>query len=209
MLAVAPWSHGQLLADQFITRTFKLPSNNPLGAVTASELHERFANLGIMFPSDPEAAAEGRAMFLNERTGALTVRTTIAEMDKVEALVTAFGTPATPPIVQLEAKFIELRSLSVLAPLRPQPPAFTSVTIYTEQQSRAALKTFDESAGVNVITAPSVTTISGRQARLRIEESRTLQYDTPPRYPRDTRPDADPTPYNKGRLPFPPTFARR
>ena len=200
-LSAGPSSHAQLAADQLVTRTFKVHSGPRV--LTAADLHERFANAGIVFPADPlllPDAPNGNAMFLNERVGVLMVRTTVAEMEKVEALV---GRLAPPPIVQLEMKFIETKSTSSA----PLPNGSTNLMIYTEQQSRAALQRLVESAGVNVITAPSVTTISGRQARLRAEAARTLQYDTPPRLPRDTRPDADPTPYNKERLPFPATFA--
>ena len=203
-LLADPSSHAQLAADQIVTRTFKVHSGP--GVLTAADLHQRFAKVGSIFQADPLLppwAPNGNSMFLNERVGVLMVRTTLADMEKVEALV---GGLALPPIVQLEAKFIETPSASSAV---PAPKGWTNVTIYTEQRSRAALPTLVDSAGVIVIAAPSITTISGRQARLQTEESRTLQFDTPPRLPKDTRPDADPTPYNKGRLPYPAAFAWR
>ena len=203
-LLAGPSLRAQLAADQVVTRTLKVHSGP--GVLTAADLHERFAKAGIVFQADPLSPAATQnvnAMFLNERTGVLMVRTTLADMEKVDALV---GGLAMPPIVQLEAKFIEVPFASSAVPLQSHAKGSTNVTIYTERQSRAALQSLVESSGVNVITAPSVTTISGRQARLRTEEARTLQYDTPPRLPKDTRPDADPTPYNNGRLPYPANF---
>lgn len=66
--------------------------------------------------------------------------------------------------------------------------------ILTEPQFRIALRSLETAQGVDILTGPPVTTLSGRRARLSVEESPPPAWQTPPPQPRDTAPDADPTP---------------
>jgi hypothetical protein len=112
---------------------------------------------------------------------------------------------APPPQVIIEARLAEIESDQLAAQFKALL-VDGKTRILTEAQSRAAIQRLQASQGVDLLTMPSIQTISGRQARMSIERVTPPMFQTPPRLPKDTRPDADPTPRNKERLPFPPTF---
>jgi hypothetical protein len=112
-----------------------------------------------------------------------------------------------PSLVQIDTRVVEFKEIDRPSPLRPNADIATHVQVLTEKQFQRSLSELEKSKEAEMITVPSVTTMSGRQARVAIEETRKSQmYQDPPALPRDTSPDADPTPRNTGRLPFPPTF---
>jgi hypothetical protein len=71
-------------------------------------------------------------------------------------------------------------------------------TLADVEKLEPALRVITGSRTIRIVTAA--------EARRRIENAPTSSRQIPPRLPKDTRPDADPTPHNAGRLPFPPTF---
>jgi type II secretory pathway component GspD/PulD (secretin) len=153
-------------------------------------------------------------MFLNERKGELIVRASREDMDEIEKIIKSMR--KGPPIVQIESKFVEVAIKELPIPYRITPrwgPAMArisaknlDVSVLTEKQFREVLTAFENAAGADVLTGPAVVTISGRKARLSVEETRSVIYQQSPTLPKDTSPDADPTPRNQGRLPFPPGF---
>jgi general secretion pathway protein D len=54
------------------------------------------------------------------------------------------------------------------------PTVGTLTGILTEPQFRVAIKAIENRSGVDLLSAPNVTTISGRQARISAEETRTI-----------------------------------
>jgi hypothetical protein len=218
-------THGQLASDQLVTRTFKLipVTNQPLqaikteqGIVTFSpplELQSRKEQLEIIFrdagldlladPFSTPAGENKKAYFYNDRTRALMVRATLADMNKIEDAVRALSSP--PPQVSIDARLAEIESDQLAAQFKALS-VDGKTRILTETQFREAIARLQASQGVDLLTMPSIQTISGRQARMSMERATPPMYQTPPRLPKDTRPDADPTPRNKERLPFPPTF---
>ena len=214
-------AYGQLASEELVTKTFKLnpdPSltlNAENGAfeffappqerlTRTEELRRMFASAGVDLrdSSSPEGRESKKAFFYNERTGALMVRATIADMDKIDRALRALKTP--PPQVSIEMQYVEFAGSEIDLHMPQATGALSG--ILTEPQYRVAMQALKNAEGVNVITTPAITTISGRQARLRAEQPAPPPYQTPPRLPKDTRPDADPTARNKERLPFPATF---
>jgi hypothetical protein len=213
-------SFGQKADGELVTRTFKLDSamvrdyvsRRTLGPFEGSPplaqqwLQMRFARVGIEFPESPFAATlpTEKAMFLNERTGELVVRASREDLEQIERMVAMMQ--KAPPMVEIEVRFLEAPVIEPAIPFRRLPRGFTNTSVYTEKEFREAIRKFERTRGVDIVTGPRVITISGRQARLVAEESRPILYQDPPRLPRDTSPDADPTPRNKRRMPFPPGF---
>jgi type II secretory pathway component GspD/PulD (secretin) len=131
-------------------------------------------------------------MFFNDRTGFLRVRATVRDLDKIELEMKALN--ADPPQLTIEVKFAEvsedqpgaldLLSLIGYAPgtngraqivrLPPsmqfasklQPAEFTG--ILTAQQCRALVRVLEEHKGVDLLSMPRVTTLSGRQAQIKV-----------------------------------------
>lgn len=224
MLAVQ--IHAQLAGEALATRTFKLPPNafsntlsapgfefkGPLepapepGSLTA-QIQSFFKAAGIEPPADAlsvRPAPNEKAMFVNERTRQVTVRSTLAELDKIERAFAAMTAPV--PQVSVEARFIEAPADYILLTPRRLAASAMSVNVLTEAQYREAVQALEKTERINILTPPAITTVSGRQARLRLEETPTPIILTPPPLPRDTRPDADPTPNSIRRLPLPPDF---
>jgi hypothetical protein len=228
--------HAQLAKDEFITRTFKLNTGNlrqsfqhstlpeprpkllreDSGALLAEDLRDTFAAAGIRLDNDP-LSGPGRptekAMFLNERTGDLFIRATRADMEKIESILGAFN--KTPPEVSIETKFVELPPRQALPAMLQRPVPFASpapaanVAVLTERQFRETFHTIETTPNAYLVSVPNFTTLSGRQVRIQKESpGKPNHYQTPPHLPKDTSPDADPTPSNTGRLPFPPTLRK-
>jgi hypothetical protein len=212
-------SFAQKTEGELITRTFKVDSATvfdyasrlTLGPSEGSTpilqqwLQTRFARAGIEFPESPFAATlpTEKAMFLNERTGELFVRATREDLQRIDRMLAAMQ---KPPLVELEVTFAETSTIEPPVPFRPLPRGLTNVSVYTEKEFRETFRRFENTAGVDILTVPKVITMSGRQARLSVEQSTPVLYQDPPKLPLDTSPDADPTPRNKRRLPFPPAF---
>jgi hypothetical protein len=171
-------------------------------------LHDMLAAAGVNMPNALTGLAgpNQKAMFVTS-DGVVMIRATRAELVKIQSILATFNPP--PPQVVIETKFVEVPYTTPLPPLLARSSNFTNIAILTEKQFRERLRRYEETAGVDVVTIPSIATISGRQARIQTESTRPVLYQTPPTLPKDTSPDADPTPHNKGRLPFPPTFRGR
>ena len=164
-------------------------ANGGPGTNNASEvqvaLREFFRAAGVEFtgPADGTASPDQarKALFFNDRTGILFVRATAADLDIVETAIQALN--AAPPQVQLEVKFVELVGNSATGAAwesltanwgttEPGAPNFTG--ILTEAQFRAALRDLEQRPGIDLLSAPRIITLSGRQARIRITEPKAV-----------------------------------
>jgi len=165
-------------------------------------LQIRFAAAGIDFPESPFAATlpTDKAMYLNQRTGELIVRATREDLEQIEKMIAPIQKP--PPLVEIEVRFVEVPEPPI--PFRPLPRGFTNTSVYTEKEFHEAIRRYENARGIDMVTGPKVMTISGRQARVGVEQAKPWIYQDPPKLPQDTSPDADPTPRNKRRLPYPP-----
>jgi beta-lactamase regulating signal transducer with metallopeptidase domain len=132
-----------------------------------------------------ELSAPGRQLAYNERSGTVMVRATLAELELVEQTVQVMNT--APTQVMLEVKLCEVPEEAVgslgtrspggelLAPiLQPPAPGTESIqgdaalkAILTEAQTRTVLRALETRRGVNILTAPKLTTLSGHQAQIK------------------------------------------
>jgi tetratricopeptide (TPR) repeat protein len=223
-------------------------------SIIQSEVRAFFTAAGVDFPTNNVAVGgavpagfgaagaggqiQQKAMFFNDRTGALYVRASLRDLDIIENAIHALN--QAPPQVSIEAKFAEFSQTddkglgftwflgntllnkgalglqggtapsangqgttanpgglfpqSGDSPLfgiprlstdqnvtsgygvntRSLPTVGTLTGILTEPQFRVAIQAIENRAGVDLLSAPNITTISGRQARISMEETRTI-----------------------------------
>ena len=136
-----------------------------------------------------DLTATGRQFFYVRRTGMLMVRATLVELDLVEGTLQALAT--TPLQVMVEVKLCELpdEALSALTSKLParNPLARAegeapdlhgfATSILSAQESRQLIQTLERQRGVNLLSAPRVTTLSGRQAQIKTVQVRYIVTD--------------------------------
>jgi type II secretory pathway component GspD/PulD (secretin) len=193
-----------------VTRTFGINANTfqpesqnlltkAAEQTTAERVREFLTAAGLDF-----TAANPPRIFLNERTGILLIDATLAEVKKVEA---ALKRIAQRPLqvrletriaeVPMDAKNPELRSLintlfgtdplhSLLHPLpatedqTPPTEANLRREILTAGDMRKVMRALEAEIGVDLMSAPNIVTISGRQARVTIESEQHEPITDPP-----------------------------
>jgi beta-lactamase regulating signal transducer with metallopeptidase domain len=120
-------------------------------------------------------------VFYNPRLGTLMVRARVQDLDEVEKLVQVLN-PA-PPQLTIEAKFIEfsdpldtldLRNL-VIGGFESGTNSFRG--ILPPSRYRDLVKRLEAQKGVDLLTAPRVTTLSGRQAQIKVVDVRYIATD--------------------------------
>ncbi len=127
-----------------------------------------------------------KAMFFNDRSGMLMVRATLLDLDTIEQAIQLLN--MSPAQVVIEVKFCEIaednnRSLgfdgllgSTIA-TNAHSSNSTSTAILTDPQFRTVLKALQTWPGVDLLTAPKVTTLSGRPAQIKIVDVRYIVTD--------------------------------
>ena len=166
-------------------------------------LREKFESRGLTL--EPED------LFLNDRTGELTLRATRKEFSVIEEIVAPLRTTksnpneifsispaewAAMPQVLIESRYIEYSGELPFTLESKQDTAASKIFngILTTAQFEKAIHALENTQGIDVLTAPTLRTISGRQARIEVETTKTIMFQTPPRQPRRVTPDSDPTP---------------
>jgi type II secretory pathway component GspD/PulD (secretin) len=166
------------------TRTFKInPSTlfTPLTQTSAlSDPHDALRRLLITVGIDLSDPARVKA-FYNDRTEVLIVRASEPDLKLIENALGTLNRP--PPLVRIEVKMAEcpenqdlIQKLNWIKPMDPaplqslQPGPQVSMAILTEAHATTLLKQLQEVEGVDILTPPSITTISGRQARISVED---------------------------------------
>jgi len=199
-----------------------LASRNRTNTLGEQDLKELLQAAGVTFPDRVAQgntdSAQAKAMFYSEQTSVLIVRASLRELDIVENALRALN--VDPPGVQIEVRIAEVPSserernweYNNLKPVFPNQPSIAEMVtaperptlskgILTEPQFRQIIHELEQEAGVNLLTRPTMTTVSGRQARLEPERP-AVHPQTPPPRPRKVTPSSDPTPagYPKGRI---------
>jgi hypothetical protein len=179
----------QKVDGELITRTFKIdsaamsdlsrPTPGPVIDASAPPILQqwlqiRFAAAGIEFHENPfvPTPLTEKAMFLNERTGELIVRATREDLQKIDRMVRAMQ--KSPPLVEIEVRFVEVPEPPI--PFRPLPQGFTNTSVYTEKEFHEAMQRYEKARGIDIVTAPKVMTLSGRQARVGVEQPKPWIY---------------------------------
>ena len=132
-----------------------------------------------------------KTLFLNDRTGVLFVRSTPADLDIIEKALQVLN--SSPPQVNIRAKYVEmpasketmmlgtlgLAGSNLLATARQGGKVMQSSNciltgILSAPQADAVFKMFNRMDGVEMLSAPDVTTVSGRQAQLQVVDIRSI-----------------------------------
>jgi beta-lactamase regulating signal transducer with metallopeptidase domain/type II secretory pathway component GspD/PulD (secretin) len=184
------------------------PTNARLDVALVQDATRKFFNkLGVDLQPP-------KAVFFNDRHGTLFIHARSADMDVIEKVIADL--PA-PPQVHIQAKLVEVpmdvdvdgtifnslkfaRTNFVSHPQVGDKSSLTSNLLtgfLTPRQAEGMLKTFETRKGVNIITMPDVTTVSGRQAQLQFVDTQTIVTGAVHR----TRGFSNPSP-----LPFGPTL---
>jgi type II secretory pathway component GspD/PulD (secretin) len=167
-----------------LTRTFNFDSETlralntaALPTQTANEVIKAyFGEMGVDFNS-----SEQRSLFFNDRTGILIVSATFAELEKIKRAL-EFSKDSPRQLV------IEMR-VAEISPSDKKTPGFDwypgNVVLHgqsasqntnfpgilTESQFRLVVRALEQRQDVDLISAPRVTTLSGREARIQIENA--------------------------------------
>jgi type II secretory pathway component GspD/PulD (secretin) len=166
------------------TRTFKIGPSTLVTPTTQlsgmTDPQDALRKLLITAGIDLTDPARVKA-FYNERTEILMVRASEPDLKLIEdALATLKG---PPPLVRIEVRMVEcpqnLDSIQKLTwikstnggPLQPvQTEPQVAISILTEPQATSIFKELEKEGGVDIMTPPAITTMSGRQARISVED---------------------------------------
>lgn len=179
-------------SKELFTRRFRLNPNHlmellhrekiPNSENLAQDVRTLFKNAGIDLTSE-----EGSAMFYNDRTGILMLRAPVAGLDRVEAFLNTRlqQAPAQITLRALVAEFSPtLLNPTLAESLRwLQDESLTNDTlaraVLTEAETKTLVRLLEQTEGVDLVSLQPTTTLSGRQARLAIEETRPIVTDPP------------------------------
>jgi type II secretory pathway component GspD/PulD (secretin) len=141
-------------------------TNEP-GKTVVAALLELFASVGVDL--DP-VRNPGKALFYKDRQGMFIVRAYLHDLDTIEQIVAVLN-PA-PPQIGIQVRFIEVpeevaREVWSNSCLTNGAGTQSRVAVLTTRQA-AALRKKLSSGSTNLLGAPRITTISGRQAQVRM-----------------------------------------
>ena len=156
----------------------KKPVFNPYDTNSVIERVQRlFQTAGV------DLSAPGRALFYKDRVGTIMVRATAAELDTIEKAIQLLN--MTPPQLTIRVKVFEIAKQNaaegfdwflgtVLTNRPPQTRALTNTPvptitgILTDWQFRDVVRALEQRGGTDLMSAPEVTTLSGRQAQIKV-----------------------------------------
>jgi type II secretory pathway component GspD/PulD (secretin) len=120
--------------------------------------------------------------FYNDRTGILIVRANFQELHAIETALATLS--IIPQQVMLQARLAEFSDDALTGPLKEiirmplsqvsqagaNPTGRISLAVLTEAQTRRVIRALEQRPGVDMTFGPTITTVSGRQARLSLEQ---------------------------------------
>ena len=160
--------------EAIVTRRFRVDPDS-LSHISAVR------NISLTLGPTTEAfnflGSSGTNLFYNRIIGVLIARRTLREVDEIETLLATFSIKA--PLVALEVRLVEFKPTPELAislfrlanVLTAKTPA---LTILTENETRTLITALEQREGVDMRSVRKVTKLSGRQARISIEEQPTF-----------------------------------
>ncbi|MHB8521099.1 MAG: M56 family metallopeptidase [Limisphaerales bacterium] len=190
--------------NTFVQALQKFQAQNSGGGQTGQTnnppLREFFSAFGADFRTnavDFKAVGQQRAVFFNDGTGVLFVRATQPDLDTIDQALQVLN--LAPPQIMIEVRLAEITESdskalgfdwflgntvdrtgrNVTGGVRGQQTNNGAATgtitgILTDPQFASVLKTLERRSGVDILSAPRVTTLSGREAEVGILETRTV-----------------------------------
>lgn len=186
--------------NALFTRTFRVDPNtfvqglDSAVGLKSTNLVERTRDLFARAGAD---LLPPKLVYFNDRSGTIFVRGSLADLEVVEQVIQKLNTP--PPQVHISAKFVEVPEdgsrnlfLGTLGSVFTnsngvKPFSFTSgntggstnanntaagiTGIFTPAQYKVVIRALEQREGVEVLSMPEVTTLSGRQAQLQVTDS--------------------------------------
>jgi type II secretory pathway component GspD/PulD (secretin) len=173
------------LADQLVTRTYKLNSakiqklqdvilDQPSSDLSASDLLRILLQKeGIEISPKPKSLSEpfGKDFYFNERTGELILRASRRDIPKFEKYLSQIS--LDPPRVSIETTVLELSDTSMPEQIRSaltnlnSLTGFTNLQVLTANQFRTILETLPtNSFSFSAPSTSNVVTFSGRNIRI-------------------------------------------
>jgi hypothetical protein len=137
-------------------------------------------------------SAPGRALFYQDRVGTVMVRATPAEMETVEKAIQLLN--MTPPQLTIRVKVMEIAKTNAAETLdwflgtvltnpppqnRADPDAKvpTITGVLTDWQFREVVRALEKRGGTDLLSAPEITTLSGRQAQIKVVDIKYIVTD--------------------------------
>ncbi len=135
-----------------------------------------------------DLSAPGRAVFYKDRVSMIMVRATASELDTIEKAVQLLN--MTPPQLNIRVKVFEIAKTNAaqgfdwfLGTVLTNPPPRsradsnarvpTITGILTDWQFRDVVRALEHRGGTELLDAPTITTLSGRQAQIKVVD---IQY---------------------------------
>jgi beta-lactamase regulating signal transducer with metallopeptidase domain len=121
--------------------------------------------------------APPKSIFWNDREGSVLVRATLQDLDTIETAIMVLN--ITPPQLNLKAHFIEVTEREETAFWERHPdaalssPSVRAVQLRTKE-AQDQLDVWKSNGSANVLSQPSITTLSGRQASIQVQEIKTI-----------------------------------
>lgn len=172
--------------EPLYTRAFKLDPDEfaravgavgPLDSLTnaPSAVRGWFESLGVMFTPP-------KTVFVGGGGSRLWVRATLAELDIIENAVQVINTK--PPRVRIRSKIVEMPNDQFDEFLRKTLSVTNKMVAFTgllaEPQAKAVFETLEQQTGVDILSAPEVLTLIGRQAQIHIVDMKSVVTGTEP-----------------------------
>jgi len=176
--------------EQLQTRVFKLdPDTFYKGLESVSSLPVTRTNVRVVvatfFSSLGVDLSPPESVFWNDRNGGLFVRATAQDLDVIENAVEVLN--RVPPQINIKTRFVEIEEEDIRAHgfdwylgnflmVNGAIPNLLSpfYGVLTDPQFRVVLRALEQRNGADILAAPEVTTVSGRQAQVQVVDLQTV-----------------------------------
>ena len=185
-------------ADELHTRTYKVDPNTFLRSLERYNRGELGSPTGyqelvrLFFKNAGVDLAAPKSVFFHDRNGLLLARATLKDLEIIQQAIEVLN--SAPAQVTIQARFAELKEsdskalgfnwfagiqylalqTNNLAPSKTNELAGAITGILTENQFRTVMKALEQRGGVDILSAPRVTTLSGRQAQISALDSKSI-----------------------------------
>lgn len=173
------------VTNALVTRFFRLAPLRLLGAMRRSGVPE-----AAQAPTSTEAVREyfkaagvealpPKALFLNEEMGVLMVRLPMDEMEIVQMAIETLN--SAPPLVQVETQFVTAAGEAGFNDLLGD----RDFVVLPQDRADELTQRLQRTAGVELVAAPRVTTLSGRAAEIAVGKPADAQVSVLPQVEAD------------------------